>query len=94
MSYIIGSGYIGSLSVQVSTANQEIIPSPPSHWSTKYKLYKFSFYNEQNCTVKINGGSPIFLRANQGFNIDLHDAPIYSFVIVEPNISYNWIGAY
>lgn len=94
MSYIKGSGYIGSPSIQVSAANQEIIPSPPSHWTTKYNFYKFSFYNEQSCTVRINGGNPIFLRANQGFNIDLHDAPIWSFVIVEPNIHYNWIGAY
>lgn len=38
MSYIIGSGYIDIPSVQVSTANQEIIPSPPSHWSTKYNF--------------------------------------------------------
>jgi hypothetical protein len=34
------------------------------------------------------------LDAEQGFNSGAEDAMIYNFVIVEPNIQYQWIGAY
>jgi hypothetical protein len=89
-----GSGYVGSSQISVSTTSQEIIPSPPLSWNQGYKLYKFSFINQQDCHVIINGGSQIFLPANQGFECDEDDAPIYSFIIVESGISYNYIGAY
>jgi hypothetical protein len=91
----IGQGYIGTDSLKTSTANQECIPSVPVNWTGRYNLYKFSFDNaDQSCSVKINGGSPIYLKAGQGFEIQKEDAPIWSFVIVEAGISYNWIGAY
>jgi hypothetical protein len=90
-----GSGYIGTDSIKISTSSQEIIISPPSNWNQGYKLYKFSFLNpSQDCHVIINGGNQIFLSAGQGFECDEGDAPIYSFIIVESGISYNYIGAY
>lgn len=94
MIYKLGSGYIGSSSIQTSVANQEIIPNSPSTWSTKYSLYKFSLDNYSDCTVTINGGNNIFIPANKGFNIDETDAPIYSFKIVESGILFNFIAAY
>ncbi len=81
----VGIKFIGSSVLQTSTANEEIIPD-------KTILYKFSFMNDQDCTVKINKGSPIFLRSGQGFSMNEIDAFISSFVIVEPNITFNWIG--
>ncbi|MED1863213.1 hypothetical protein P4V41_07075 [Fictibacillus nanhaiensis] len=94
MSYKIGQGYLGSGSLQVSTANQELVPNPPSNWTVKYNLYKFSFDNTNPCSIRINGGSPIHLRGGQGFEVTHVDAPIWSFVIVEAGIEYNWIGAW
>lgn len=90
-----GHGYIGSDKLETtSTPNTEVIPEPPSNWTNGYSLYKFAFLNNQDCTIKINGGDPIFLRANQGFNMDRIDQPIKSFVVVEEGITYNWIGAW
>lgn len=95
MSYLrIGSGYNGSPALEITTTeNQEIIPSSPPEWTVGYKFYKFSFMNDQDCTVRINGDEPIFLRAYQGFNCNQHDEGISSFVIVESGINFNWIGA-
>jgi hypothetical protein len=90
----IGNGYIGTDSLKTSTANLQIIPNPPSNFSlgTKYNLYKFAFMNDQDCTVIVNGGNTLFLRAGQGFEINESDLPINSFVIIEAGITYNWIG--
>lgn len=89
-----GSGYIGSPALQTSVANQEIIPPKPNNWVLGYQLYKFSFINTEACTIIINGGDPIYLRANQGFAIDQNDKKITSFKIVEDNVTYNYIAAY
>lgn len=94
MALRLGSGYIGSTEVQVSTANQEVVPPKEEGWTHGYNFYKFAFYNDQDCSVKINNKNTIFLRATQGFSMDQVDSPIFSFVIIEPNISYNFIGTY
>jgi hypothetical protein len=86
----MGNGYNGLGGT--STANQELITTP-SGW-TNIAFYKFSFYNDQACNVKINGSGSIPLRAGQGFESGIEDAKIKSFVIVESGISFNWIGAY
>ena len=92
----IGSGYIGSASLETSVANVEIIPTPPSSlgWTINYKLYKFSFINTQACTIKINNGDPIFLQANQGLNIDQNDKEITSLKVCENNVNFSWVGAF
>lgn len=89
-----GSGYLGSPKLETSTVNQEIVPSPPSHWTSLYKLYKFSFNNKQATKVIINKETTVYLEAGQGFEMDLGDAPIYSFVIVDSGVPYTFIGAY
>ncbi|HHY96780.1 MAG TPA: hypothetical protein GYA04_01965 [Acholeplasma sp.] len=94
MGYRIGSGYIGSEEIKTSQANEEVVPAAPANWTIPYMFYKFELYNEQECTVIINGKATIFLRAEQGWKTDCTDVPISSFVIVEPNISYNWVGCY
>lgn len=96
MGFRLGNGYIGSDSVKTSSANQEIIPTPPAQlgWTTKYNLYKMSFMNNQSCTVKINNGDPIYLEAGMGFESNQVDSPIWSFVIITNNVQFYWIGAY
>lgn len=91
----MGNGYLGSSEILTSTANQDITPTAPENWSSnKYKFYKFSFINKQACKIKINGGYPIHLEANQGFESAKEDKAIESFVIVDAGIQYSFIGAY
>lgn len=85
--------YIGSPSILTSVINQQIVPELPATW-TYLSFKQFSFFNENGCRVKINGGNEIFLRAEQGFNIDENDPPITSFIIVEDGVRYNWIAKY
>ena len=89
-----GNGYLGTSSIQTSKTNQELIPNAPENWTIGYKLVKFSFSNEQDCTVIINKGVTLFLKAGQGFEVGHDDAPITSFVIKEASITFNWIGMY
>ncbi|MFK7678841.1 hypothetical protein ACI3ER_12425 [Bacillus sp. Wb] len=90
-----GSGWLGSPSITTSTANKELVPASPAQWvNVKLGFYKFEFRNLQACTVKINGGNPIYLDAEQGFVSGAEDATIYNFVIVESGIQYQWVGAY
>lgn len=88
--YNKGRGYDGGSGT--STSNKQLIINPAG-W-TKYELYEFSFLNTQACTVIVNKSNPIPCPANVGFQIDDNDAPIYSFIIVEPNVEYTWRGKY
>ena len=88
-----GNGYHGSPKLMGSKANEEIVPKN-SEWSFGYSFYKFEFDNDQDCTVTINGKNTIFLRAGRGFITTPEDAPITSFVIKEPKITYTWAAAY
>ena len=90
----LGSGFIGTDSIKVSTTHQQIIPPAPSHWTMGYSLYKLTFMNYQDCRIKINNGNPIFLQANQGFKTSEVDAVIDSFIIVESGIEYQFIAGY
>lgn len=93
--YRVGSGYIGSADLETSVANAEILPSPPVGWTIGYNINKFSFYNTETCHITINSASTsIYLRAGQGFSMDITDYPITSFKVVENNIHYNWIASY
>lgn len=86
-----GSGFIASNTLKTSTANLEIIPTPPStYYKKKYGCYRMSFLNDQDCTVIVNG-TEIFLRAGQGFETNEVDAEIYSFIIKESGITYNFV---
>ena len=90
----LGSGYIGSPSLLTTqNENEEIIPSPPKGKS-KYNLYRLSFQADQECTIIINNGSPLFLRAGQAFSTNETDWKITSFKIKEKGITYNFIAAY
>lgn len=88
----IGIGYAGSNDLVTSTAEQELVPANVG--AADRAFYAFSFYNEDECTVKINGGDAIFLGEGQGFNTTEVDAPINSFVVVEAGVKFNWIGGY
>lgn len=88
----LGSGFIGSSVLKTSVANEQLIPTPPSNYYRKqYSCYRFSFLNDQNCTVIANG-TELFLRAGQGFETDENDVEIYSFIVKEAGITYNFIG--
>lgn len=95
---IQGNGFYGSPSqLTTSGTNTEIVPDVPSNlnWSAKkFKFYKFSFHNFDQCTVSINGSQPILLLAEQGFETTEIDVPITSFIVYESNVRYQYIGAY
>lgn len=95
MTGYVAPGYFGSASVLTSTANKELIQQHrPSGWGANINAYWFSFDNVQDCTVKINGSGAIFIAAGEGFKIDPQFDPIYSFVIVEADITYRYQGSY
>lgn len=76
-----GTIVVGSSELETSVANQEIVPNGK-------KLYNFELFNDQSCTMSINNGAPIFIRANQGIKV----AVLNSCKINESSITYNWIG--
>ena len=82
------SQFFGSADILTSTSNQELV----NLQSPNTAFGKFSFMNDQSCTVSINGSLPIRLRASQGFDCEKRDYHINSFVIIEPSITFNWIG--
>lgn len=92
----VGSGYIGSSDILVtSQTNTEIIPiEPKSIPYSKCHCYKFSFIAQQPCHFVINGTTRLFREANVGFETDSIDAEIYSFVIEESGVNYQFTGAY
>lgn len=90
----VGIGYLGTSQLMTSTSNLELVPSPSASWNVGYKLYRFSFLNDQDCTVIVNGVTTLFIRASQGFEINEPDAPITSFVIVTAGITYNFVAGY
>lgn len=91
-----GSGYMGTSKIENTTIeNTELVPIEPK--ITPYGrcvFYKMSFMNYQDCRISINNGTPIFLKAEQGFSSDRGDALISSFKILESNIEYQFISAY
>lgn len=87
------SRIIGSKAKETSTSNTEIIPDAPANWTMPIKFKKFSFMNNDECTLVING-EEIFLQANQGFASGYDDAAIESVKIKESGVIYNWVGAY
>ena len=58
----------------------------------QYSFKKFSFENEQECHLKINGSEPIFLKEGYGFDVGYDDPPIRSLVIVESGVEYQWFA--
>lgn len=89
-----GNGYLGSGSIVTSKSFEELIPSAPKNWSTGYTIKKLYLENIEECTIKINGETEILLRAEKGFQIDYRDKPIYSLVIKEAGIQYNFAASY
>lgn len=89
-----GVEFLGTDKIETSTANQEVLPTPPSEWTTGHNLYKFSFRNDQATNVIINGKTNIHLKEGQGFESGINDPTIRSFVIVNAGVKYQWIGAY
>jgi len=86
---------IGSTQKQTSVANAEIIPSPPQTWvNVTYSFKEFELLNDQDCTLIVDGGNEIFLRANQGFKYFSEHKPIKSVKIKEAGITFNWIAVY
>ena len=85
----------GSSTQLTSSANDEVVPNAPVDWiNAYYAFYKFVITNDIACTIKINGGDPIYLAAGQGFTVDKGDLVVTSFVIVTANVKYTWVGYY
>lgn len=89
-----GNNYLGSPTIQTSTANQELVPVKPPKWTVGYAIKKMSFDNKDNCTIVINNEARIFLEAGQGFESTYDDPIIYSFKIVESGIKFNFIASH
>lgn len=83
--YNIGNGYIGSSTLQTSTAEMELIPKNTT-------LYRLTFMNDQSCQISINDSDWLFIRGGQGFSTVPADDNIYSFKIKQAGITFNWIG--
>lgn len=92
----IGNGYLASEELKVSVANEEVIPSPPAElrWTRGYMCGKFEWMNDQDATVIINGKVRAFIRAGQGFAIGVGSQPIYSFVIENAGVTYNYLAEF
>lgn len=71
---------------------EEIIPNQPN--GEPYPFYSFDFINEEECMVSVNESEFFRLGANQGLRFGIHDPIIYSFIIKEEGITYNFIGGY
>ena len=85
----------GSSTQLTSIVNDEVVPNAPVDWiNAYYAFYKFVFTNDIACTIKINGGDPIYLAANQGFTIEKGDLVVTSFVVVTVGVKYTWVGYY
>lgn len=89
-----GNGYLGSGKIEISKKNQELVPSAPENWTAGYTLKKLHLENIEECTIRINEETDILLRAGNGFQIDYNDRPIYSLVIKEAGIQYNFAASY
>ena len=76
-----GTGVIGTAILTTSVANAEIIP-------TNTRVTNFTIIADQAFVANINGGSNIYIRANQTTLIPI----CTSFKITTNGITYNWIG--
>jgi hypothetical protein len=90
----MATGFLGSDQLETSTSNMEIVPNPPSDWTDGYRLLKFSFVNNQDCTVIVNKIETIFIPVGNGFNTDIGDPPITSFVIKESGVTFTWAAVF
>lgn len=91
----MSNGFLGSNEIKTSITNQEVVPASPEGWTRdRYLLYKLSFINYDPCRISINGGNPIHLNSEQGFESSIEDAKIDSFVIVDSGVRFSWIGSY
>lgn len=93
---IYGRGYINTSDIQTSTANQNILNIPAGT-----KIYKIKFTNFQDCHIIIEWvesgqtkTSTCFLRAYEGWGINVGDMPITAIKIVENSIQYTYQGYY
>lgn len=71
----------GSADLQTSIAGTEIIP-------TGDRFYNFALQNDQIMHISINNGSYIYVRANQGIQVDV----VSSCKIQESGVTYNWLA--
>jgi hypothetical protein len=95
MGDVCGSGYFGSATLLTSTANVELIQQhKPSDYAS-FSAKKFKFTNKAICTIKINDSDDaIYLAANEGFESNHYDMPIYYFYVVTNGIQYTYWGTY
>jgi hypothetical protein len=75
----IGTIHLGSADLQTSTADAEILSVP---------VLNFKIMNTAICTISINGGAFIYIRALQGYSCDYAK----SVRIHESAIAFNWSG--
>lgn len=83
--------YHGSPSWETSLANKDLLQDftiPNMNSVASKTAWRFEFYVKTDCTVSINGSSPIFLSS--GDELELFD--IWSFKILESDVVYRYIA--
>ena len=90
------ANYIGSQKIETSKAGENILEL--LEWDKeKYeplRFKRFAFMSLDDCTIQVNDGTDIFLRANQGFFHEDQKEYLESVVIKEDGIEFQMIGAY
>lgn len=77
----MGTKFEGSSTLETSVANEEILNA-----NTTYA--NLTFIVDTACTIKINGGDAIYIRASQTILIPVCS----SLKIVESGIKFSWLG--
>lgn len=93
---------IGSNGLKITTVeNEQIVPQAPQGWTVPIAFRSFTFMNTEECHIVLNGNSRlggeenvIYLRPYQGFSVCEEDVKVFSFIIKEVGVEYNWVGKY
>lgn len=94
MGYRIGVGFFGSEELMTTTEkNTEIIQQHKAAGNNYFAAYSFSFKTYVDCHIKVNGVL-LNLEANMTFNTSYIDPRVETFIIVEEDVIYTYMGAY
>lgn len=74
-----GTVICGSGDLQVSVAETEVLNG---------RYVNLELQNDDDCYISLNGGSYMFIRANQGIAADV----VYSLKFLNSGKTFNWIG--
>lgn len=94
MQMFYGSGFFGSPLSSTTIANDELIAKHMPVGVIAPSIYKVKFMPLVDCTITINGGSPMGAKGLVEFSSDFVDVQVRSFVVSEVSIGYYFNCAY